>query len=161
MSTLKHNIRQQQAQLHNLESTLLRGPRPLPPGIFNSAPFTLEELDYSPYASSTLYTSSAPSGANSPSPSAAKSLRRTSFEVLQSLAGPDSNLPLPRREHRSSSFGDDGSVGEIREGIPLPSPSKRAQSPTRTLSRTCLFVLLVVSLTEPPSRSRDSSICGR
>ncbi|KAF7798725.1 hypothetical protein EIP86_009950 [Pleurotus ostreatoroseus] len=123
MSTLKHNIRQQQAQLHNLENALLRGPRPLPPGIFNSPAFTLEELEYSPYDSSTLYTPSATSGASSPSPSTAvKSLRRTSFEALQNLAGSDSNLPLPRRDHRSASFGDDGSVGEIREGIPLSSP---------------------------------------
>ncbi|KAJ3555978.1 hypothetical protein NM688_g2283 [Phlebia brevispora] len=131
MSTLKHTIRQQQAQLHNLENTLLRGPRPLPPGIFNSPPLTPEELDA---AYPTPHTSIASSGSMSPS-AAAKSLRRTSFEVLQTLAGPDSNLPLPRREHRSASFGEENGVNEIREGIPIPSPSKRTQSPTRTLSR--------------------------
>ncbi|KAI0091600.1 hypothetical protein BDY19DRAFT_931298 [Irpex rosettiformis] len=33
MSTLKHNIRHQQAQLQSLENTIRSGPRPFPPGI--------------------------------------------------------------------------------------------------------------------------------
>lgn len=57
--------------------------------------------------------------------------KRNSFEVLHGLAGPDSNLPLPRRDERRSSFGEGN---EIREGIPTSSGT-RAPSPTRTLSR--------------------------
>ena len=59
--------------------------------------------------------------------------KRNSFEVLHGLAGPDSSLPLPRREERSRSFGEENG---IREGIPTASGT-RSQSPTRTLSRTC------------------------
>ena len=128
MSTLKHTIRQQQAQLHNLENNLLRGPRPLPPGVFNSPTLTALELE-GPYPTPSGTTS----GSSSPRVSAAtKLLRRTSFEVLQSLAGPDSNLPLPRRDQRASSFGEENG---IREGVPTASPSKRADSPTRSLHR--------------------------
>ncbi|KAG8221051.1 hypothetical protein J3R82DRAFT_2562 [Butyriboletus roseoflavus] len=68
-----------------------------------------------------------------------KKMRRTSFDVLQGLAGRDSNLPLPRRESATPNFKADG----IPEGIPmdfggLPNtrdPVKRISSPTRTLSR--------------------------
>ena len=130
MSTLKHNIRQQQAQLHNLENTLLRGPRPLPRDIFNSPPYTTDELDQLYPSSHASVTSSSSSH---PTPTA-KLLRRSSFEVLSSLAGPDSNLPLPRRDKRSSSFGED----DIREGIPTSTPSKRSGSPTRSINRMCI-----------------------
>ena len=129
MSTLKHSIRQQQAQLHNLENTLLRGPRPLPRDVFNSPPMTVGELDMA--YSATNY-SGASSGSSSPNMTA-KSLKRSSFEVLSSLAGPDSNLPLPRKDKRASSFGEENG---IREGIPIYSPTKRAESPTRSLNRT-------------------------
>ncbi|EPT01083.1 hypothetical protein FOMPIDRAFT_1036424 [Fomitopsis schrenkii] len=117
MSTLKHNIRHQQAQLQSLENVILRGPRPLPPGVFNSPPRSPIELDQastsgSPYMSQRLQ-------------------KRNSFEILHSLAGPDSSLPLPRREERSRSFGEEN---DIREGIPT-SHGTRSQSPTRTLSR--------------------------
>ena len=129
MSTLKHTIRQQQAQLHNLENNLLRGPRPLPPGVFISPPLTALELD-----GSLPTSSAASSGSASPRASAsAKLLRRTSFEVLQSLAGPESNLPLPKREQRALSFGEENG---IQEGVPTSSPSKRAHSPSRSLHRT-------------------------
>jgi len=57
--------------------------------------------------------------------------KRNSFEVLHGLAGPESSLPLPRREERSRSFGEENG---IREGIPTSSWT-RQQSPTRTLSR--------------------------
>ena len=65
--------------------------------------------------------------------------RRSSFEVLQGLAGPESSLPLPRRDDAMR----DG--GGIREGVPMdfgarsvsPNGYKRASSPTRTLSRAC------------------------
>lgn len=123
MSTLKHNIRHQQAQLQSLENVILRGPRPLPPGVFNSPPRSPIELDQastsgSPYMSQRLQ-------------------KRNSFEILHSLAGPDSSLPLPRREERSRSFGEEN---DIREGIPT-SHGTRSQSPTRTLSRTSPFFL--------------------
>ncbi|KAG6900030.1 hypothetical protein C0993_004087 [Termitomyces sp. T159_Od127] len=65
----------------------------------------------------------------------AKVNRRTSFEVLQGIAGPDSSLPLPKRD----GIGENG----IQEGVPLSfgvgaaaQPLyKRTPSPTRTLSR--------------------------
>ncbi|TBU45381.1 hypothetical protein BD309DRAFT_989565 [Dichomitus squalens] len=124
ISALKHNIRHQQAQLAALENTVLRGPRPYPPGIFNSPPHSPAELDLSvpqrPSSSDSAY-----------SPRAIKIARRSSFEALQGLAGPDSSLPLPRRNNMS--FGDENG---IREGIPTGSGSgQRSDSPTRTLSR--------------------------
>ncbi|KAH8103945.1 hypothetical protein BXZ70DRAFT_888773 [Cristinia sonorae] len=122
MSTLKHNIRHQQAQLHSLENTMLRGPRPLPPGVFTSPPTSPAELGDTPPP---------PSAFTPPSHSSTSRIsRRNSYEVLQTLAGPDSSLPLPRRESRN--FGEENG---IREGIPVGSPTKRAASPTRTLSR--------------------------
>ncbi|THH27176.1 hypothetical protein EUX98_g7007 [Antrodiella citrinella] len=124
MSTLKHNIRHQQAQLHSLENTLLRGPRPLPSGVFTSPPTSPNEFMESPPPSAfgTNHTNHA---------STSRVTRRNSYEVLQTLAGPESSLPLPRRESRN--FGEENG---IREGIPMSSPSKqRAASPTRTLSR--------------------------
>ncbi|KAF9224053.1 hypothetical protein BS17DRAFT_780396 [Gyrodon lividus] len=65
--------------------------------------------------------------------------RRTSFDILQGLAGRDSNLPLPRRESATPSLKADG----IREGVPMDfgglsnnrDHAKRMSSPTRTLSR--------------------------
>ncbi len=117
MSTLKHNIRHQQAQLATLENTILRGPRPLPPGIFSNPPMSPSELD---------------SPSNPPPSYSSKMSRRSSFEALQGLAGPESGLPLPRRD-RKMSFGDENG---IREGIPTGSGSgHRSSSPTRTLSR--------------------------
>ncbi|CCM02675.1 uncharacterized protein FIBRA_04780 [Fibroporia radiculosa] len=121
MSTLKHSIRHQQAQLQSLENQILRGPRPLPPGIMNSPPLSpTAELDQPPPTS--------PPTAFSP-----RMQKRNSFEILHSLAGPDSNLPLPlpKREDRRLSFGEENG---IREGIPTSS-GHRPPSPTRTLSR--------------------------
>ncbi|KAI0738425.1 hypothetical protein C8Q80DRAFT_1205159 [Daedaleopsis nitida] len=117
MSTLKHNIRHQQAQLATLENTVLRGPRPLPPGIFSSPPMSPAELDPSLSSSSS---------------SNLKLARRSSYDALQGLAGPESGLPLPRRDLKMS-FGEENG---IREGIPTGAGSGyRASSPTRTLSR--------------------------
>lgn len=73
-----------------------------------------------------------------------KKMRRSSFDVLQGLAGRDSSLPLPRRESAAPSF----KAGGIPEGIPMEfgvlsntrDPVKRISSPTRTLSRTSLPV---------------------
>lgn len=125
MSTLKHSIRHQQAQLQNLENLLQLTPR----------------------MSMSLNTSSSPPPSPLPLPDPSdhsattpngKVRRRSSFDILHSLAGPDSNLPLPRRE--PGSLSQDG----IREGVPMDfggspaSPSyKRQSSPTRTLSRAC------------------------
>ncbi|KAH9027769.1 hypothetical protein EDB84DRAFT_1499644 [Lactarius hengduanensis] len=83
-------------------------------------------LQRTPRLPLTTTTNSPPSSPPSPSP----------FDVLQSLVGPDSNLPLPRRD--PGSLSQDG----IREGVPMdfgagPSSQsyKRQSSPTRTLSR--------------------------
>ncbi|KAI9440643.1 hypothetical protein H4582DRAFT_1938325 [Lactarius indigo] len=121
MSALKHTIRHQQAQLQNLENLLQRTPRlPLTTST-NSPPSSPPSLSPSDLPPAT------PNG---------KIKRRSSFDVLQSLAGPDSNLPLPRRD--PGSLSQDG----IREGVPMdfgagPSSQsyKRQSSPTRTLSR--------------------------
>lgn len=120
MSTLKHTIRHQQAQLHSLENILLSGPR----GLQN----TSIDMLTSPTSPPSSFTLIEPA-------SAAKLNRRTSFEILQGIAGPDSSLPLPKRD----GIGENG----IQEGVPLSfgvgaavSPSyKRTPSPTRTLSR--------------------------
>lgn len=123
MSTLKHSIRHQQAQLQNLENLLQLAPR-MPMSTLNTSssppPSPLPDPDHPP---------TTPNG---------KVRRRSSFDILHSLAGPDSSLPLPRRE--PGSLSQDG----IREGVPmdfgagLASPSyKRQSSPTRTLSREC------------------------
>jgi hypothetical protein len=123
MSTLKHSIRHQQAQLHNLENLLQLAPR-MPMSLnFSSSPPPSPLPDPSDHAPTT------PNG---------KVRRRSSFDILHSLAGPDSNLPLPRRE--PGSLSQDG----IREGVPMdfgvgPTSQsyKRQSSPTRTLSRAC------------------------
>ncbi|KAF7356442.1 hypothetical protein MVEN_00977300 [Mycena venus] len=71
-------------------------------------------------------------------PSPIKVNRRSSYDVLAGIAGADSNLPLPRRDHSSAPLED------FREGIPMsftnggavsPPGFKRGGSPTRTLSR--------------------------
>ncbi|KXN90691.1 hypothetical protein AN958_03976 [Leucoagaricus sp. SymC.cos] len=79
-----------------------------------------------------------------PAPPKRKS-RRSSYEVLHGIAGPDSNLPLPRRlddPTTDSTSSVNGPTDVIREGIPMSfgSPptstqSKRPSSPTRSLSR--------------------------
>jgi hypothetical protein len=138
MSTLKHTIRHQQAQLHNLENIILRGPRPLPPGAMGSPPHSPVELEPCVFQPSQLYRH-AHSSSNS---SITRMRKRSSFDVLQNLAGPDSNLPLPRRE--------DGIKDGIKEGVPMDFASdavnangyKRASSPTRTLSRMSCLVHL-------------------
>ncbi|KAJ7917564.1 hypothetical protein B0H13DRAFT_1995065 [Mycena leptocephala] len=118
VSTLKHTIRHQQAQLQSLENMLLRGPRPYPSEI--SDPMALP-------------STSPPNGAGPGSP--VKTKRRSSYDVVLGIAGADSNLPLPRR--------DPAALEDFREGIPMTfnggptSPPKynRGGSPTRTLSR--------------------------
>lgn len=117
MSALKHEIRQKQAQFNSLETTLLRGPRPLPP------------------------TSWSPTAAELTSPATTagtKIQRRTSWDALSAYSshGPESHIPLPVN-------GRVGKQDDIREGVPLNfgvsnaslSP-RRAGSPTRSMSRT-------------------------
>jgi hypothetical protein len=125
MSTLKHSIRHQQAQLQNLENLLQLAPRmPMSLNSSNSPP-----LSPLPLPDPSDLPPTTPNG---------KIRRRSSFDILHSLAGPDSNLPLPRRDPVPLS--QDG----IREGVPMdfgagsPNQSyKRQPSPTRTLSRAC------------------------
>ncbi|PPQ94992.1 hypothetical protein CVT25_003744 [Psilocybe cyanescens] len=153
MSTLKHNIRQQQAQLNSLENIVRSGPRP-----YGAELQALEDSNPNynnhPMASSSSSSASAGAGTSASPPSSyvptspqtttTKIQRRSSRDVLLSLAGPESGLPLPRREP-----GDEPSPlhhhhhqqNGIREGIPSTFPAsptaynKRPPSPTRTLSR--------------------------
>lgn len=159
MSTLKHSIRQQQAQLNNLESIVRVGPRPYAPELLNELndPVTMSSTSPSsnPHINSAYDALNGINGSGGPPSSfrdvgegsssatpAIKIKRRSSYDVLHGIAGPDSSLPLPRRLDSSAS--DDGI---IREGIPTsPSPSsppgthyKRNSSPTRTLSRESSF----------------------
>src|SRR5260221_12597503 len=125
MSTLKHSIRHQQAQLQDLENLLQRTPRVSMSMSINSSasppPSPLPLLDPPP--------SDLP-----PSTPNAKVKRRSSFDILQSLAGPDSSLPLPRRD--AAPLSQNG----IPEGVPLDFAAgassqsyKRQPSPNPTL----------------------------
>ncbi|KAF8825585.1 hypothetical protein HHX47_DHR6000061 [Lentinula edodes] len=131
ISTLKHNIRQQQAQVTGLENHILRGPRPYP-NLSDSMSSSTPNLT-SPPPSSYSGRSPTPNGS-----SPTKMARRTSFEVLQGIAGPDSNLPLPIAGRRDLGHSVNGSLDDssIKEGVPMTSPTayKRISSPTRTLS---------------------------
>ncbi|KAJ7043781.1 hypothetical protein C8F04DRAFT_1073271 [Mycena alexandri] len=120
VSTLKHTIRHQQAQLQSLENMLLRGPRPYPPEIGE------------PPGSAPMISSSPPSAASN----ALKMSRRSSYDVLHGIA-PESSLPLPSRR-------DGPALEDFREGIPMsfngvgpasPPGYKRPGSPTGTRSR--------------------------
>ena len=134
IATLKHSIRQQTAQLHSLENIVLSGPRPYPPGIMS-----LHSPSSSTVDSSTvdLTSESTPPTSVShdqrSSTSSHRMSKRSSFEKLHIIAGPDSNLPLPMREC------------SIREGVPMefgdakPGHHKRVSSPTRTYSRMYLL----------------------
>lgn len=146
ISTLRHSIRQQQAQLHNLENIVLRGPRPYPPGVMPSShspsSSTVDLTSRTSAASDSTAPSSfshhgeQPSASSSASPGKLK--KRSSFDILHNIA-PDSSLPLPRRERESIR-----QEGGIREGVPMEfgvAPTinlghhKRVSSPTRTYSR--------------------------
>jgi hypothetical protein len=147
MSNLRHSIRQQTAQLHSLESIVLRGPRPLPPGMINSPPPSPTDSSFHSHRNSDPFLPPPPPNMATTMSNMSK---RNSREHLHGIAGPESSLPLPRRDpsrQRNISGGgfDDGMDG-IREGIPSsfnptspihPHTPKRQSSPTRSLSRTC------------------------
>ncbi|KAF8634210.1 hypothetical protein AX15_001020 [Amanita polypyramis BW_CC] len=128
MSTLKHDIRHKQAQLNTLENIIRTVPRPYP-----------SDLLLDNYTTSTSVSTSPPPPSSFPNSisSATKMRRRSSYDVLQGIAGPESSLPLPKRENIN--LEDDG----IREGIPMsfdgeqtsPTHQRRPSSPTRSLSR--------------------------
>ncbi|KAL0953914.1 hypothetical protein HGRIS_005080 [Hohenbuehelia grisea] len=149
MSTIKHSIRQQQAHLQSLETQLLRGPRPLPPEIdlLASPPGPAPPSSYSPISGPTS------AGSTSSATTSTTMKRRSSFDVLQGIAGPDSGLPLPSTRNGVNGANGVNGVGGpggalagedgIREGVPMsfgvgaasPTAYKRVPSPTRTLSR--------------------------
>jgi len=119
VSTLKHTIRHQQAQVHSLENILLSGPRGLQDTTNDmTSPTSPPPSSYTPVASTST-----------------KMKRRSSYDILQGIAGPESNLPLPKRD----GLDENG----IQEGVPMsfgvgpasPPSYKRASSPMRTLSR--------------------------
>ena len=117
VSTLKHTIRHQQAQLHNLEN-VLRGPR------------KLQELPQddmaSPPPSSYVPVDATPT----------KVKRRSSYDILQGIAGPDSSLPLPKKDGLEENGIQEGVPANFGTSPASPIPSyKRVSSPTRTLSR--------------------------
>ena len=127
ISSLRHTIRHQQAQLQNLENILHRSSRPASLSHGRRSPSPMSPTD----VSSLHY-----SGFGSPSPLKLQQ-RSSSFEILHNIAGPDSFLPLPRQEG-----------GSIREGVPAdfnsnslsPDQLKRPISPTRSLSRMCKLI---------------------
>ena len=117
VSTLKHTIRHHQAQLHNLENVLLRSPR------------KLQEL---PLDDMTLPPSSYVAANATPT----KAKRRSSYDILQGIAGPDSSLPLPKKDILEENGIQEGVPTNFTTSPASPSPSyKRVSSPTRTLSR--------------------------
>jgi hypothetical protein len=133
VSTLKHNIRQQQAQLNTLENIVRSGPRPY--GL-EATTDNYNNMQATASSSSSL----PPSSFVQSTPTPTKVKRRSSHDVLLSLAGPDSSLPLPKREP--------GEENGIREGIPANYPPnqtafKRTPSPTRTLSRAHFLPILL------------------
>ena len=147
MSNLRHSIRQQTGQLHSLESIVLRGPRPLPPGMINSPPASPTDSSFHSNRDSEM--SLPPPPAHIMPSSYSNMNKRNSRERLHGLAGPESSLPLPRKDlsrpRNVSSNGFDDGMDGIKEGIPssFGSPSsahfhtpKRQSSPTRSLSRT-------------------------
>ncbi|KAI0036194.1 hypothetical protein K488DRAFT_41629, partial [Vararia minispora EC-137] len=154
MSTLKHSIRHQQAQLQHLETSLHFAPR--------RSVTPVQPSPISPLPSA---------GRSSPDPNTpSRAKRRSSYEVLQNLAGPDSSLPLPRRDGPMSP----PSISEgIPEGIPMdfaedttsPTHSRRKSSPTRTLSRIPISAVgnaraLAEEVHPPPRYSQALSTPG-
>ncbi|KAJ7105488.1 hypothetical protein C8R43DRAFT_1046547 [Mycena crocata] len=110
VSTLKHTIRHQQAQLQSLENMLLRGPRPYPPEM------------------------SDPISTSPPTSASIKMSRRSSYDVLHGIA-PESSIPLPSRRDAPLDDFREGVPMNSFSGSPASPGYKRGGSPTRTLSR--------------------------
>lgn len=129
ISTLKHSIRHQQAQVTDLETHIRSS--------------SIASMATSSASSSTLRSpppSYTPLSTTPTNTNGSKVSRRTSYEVLQGIAGPDSNLPLPMTGVGRANGSLNGSSDEngIREGVPTsPTSYKGLSSPTRTLSRAC------------------------
>ena len=167
MSSLKHNIRQKQAQLNSLENIVRSGPRPYVPevidDIYTSSSTNLPSSTSTFQGMSSTSSPPPPSSFVSPSsssgtPTSIKIKRRSSHDVLQSIAGPDSNLPLPKRESITGEDMISGGAG-MREGVPMSfSVSnganynyKRQSSPTKSLSSMFLFLPFHIALCLFPS----------
>ena len=88
MSTLNYSICHQQAQLQNLENLLLQ--------LASRIPMSVSQ--YFQFSASLASTGPVGSRPNDPKWEGQKVRRHSSFNILHSLAGSDSNLPLPRRE---------------------------------------------------------------
>ncbi|KZV70877.1 hypothetical protein PENSPDRAFT_431427 [Peniophora sp. CONT] len=133
MSTIRHSIRHQQAQLSTLESNLPKAQR------------RLSITSPSPPPSPLPPNGRTSPMSQDPSTPSKTSKRRSSYEILHNLAGPESSLPLPRPRDSPASpspFGGDA----IPEGIPVDhsngasspteaSHNRRKSSPTRSYSR--------------------------
>jgi hypothetical protein len=157
ISTAKHAMRQQAAQLARLEDELARSPRGLSASTSttSSFPASLPTLDLRAPGD----TSPTPPSSYSSHMGKEKLARRASRDVLEEIAGPASNLPLPvtlpvgnpRLNASTSSLVSDAQ--SIREGVPAEfaapksgPPTRRTPSPTRTLSRELAHTTLMRSL---------------
>jgi hypothetical protein len=103
-------------------------------------PYGQELMDDSNYNMAASSSSPPPSSFVQPTtqtPVAMK--RRSSHDVLSSLAGPDSSLPLPKREIVPEENG-------IREGVPMQPSYKRASSPTKSRVYILMYTSSFVSL---------------
>lgn len=119
MSVLKHNIRHQQAQLQNLEQVAQQ----------RSTWTGQSSSGFDAAFGSPLSTANdLPPPSSFASPQNFKVRKTSSHEVLQSMAGPESMLPLPMKDN----------VHVIKEGVPTMLGAElskgRPASPTRSLS---------------------------
>ncbi|KAF7968697.1 hypothetical protein HWV62_29648 [Athelia sp. TMB] len=135
ISSLKHSIRQQQAQLQNYENIILRGPRPYPYGVMSNHSPATSATDLTSRDSTSTSESTAPTSISQHGPPTTPPPKIRKQLSLESSNG-DSITPLPRRESVKE--------GSIREGVAMdfgvaPASSlghhKRVSSPTRTYSR--------------------------
>jgi hypothetical protein len=143
ISAIKHSMRQQHAQVSKLENELLQGPRPIPGGPLEPTPSLSASTSSNPSHNRSGSGGSMNGGVSRPP----VLNRRSSRDVLEELAGPDSSLPLPMSNMRFAASASSLHSG-IQEGVPMEFnknssttslPSKRTPSPTRTLSRQYPF----------------------
>ena len=148
ISSLKHSIRQQQAQLQNYENVILRGPRPYPSGVMSNHSPATSTTDLTSRESTSTSESTAPTSVSQHGPPATPPPPKIRKQLSFESSNGDSIMPLPRRESVKE--------GSIREGVAMdfgvaPASSlghhKRVSSPTRTYSRTCMALPPVSRLT--------------